>query len=245
MNKIIFSTILLALLAGNAMAGGLLLKPYARLDAGYSAVRDFESKDFLLYHKGFTHNAPMFGAGFGLYLTPNSRADVTLSYRVNYEYRTRNVQPEINTGSLEPIWQKNVLIRQRLSVFSAMANGYYDLPLNSYFTPYVTIGAGAAIVRTGDYTSHETGMINSTTPIDKWDRRPGKNTSNFAWSTGLGFKTKIDERIGFDFGYKYVDMGKFYTTIRNYDIGLGEFTVKTLHSKLRAHEFGAGLRFDF
>ncbi len=97
---------------------------------------------------------------------------------------------------------------------SFMLNGYYTVPLEGAMKPYLGIGLGL--------TKAKVSTANST---------------NFTWSVGLGSTYDIVDGLSLDYGYRYVDMGKFNKRIRRVD---GKFK-----TELSAHELYVGLRYAF
>ncbi|NTV02592.1 MAG: porin family protein [Chlorobiaceae bacterium] len=80
----------------------------------------------------------------------------------------------------------------KLSVFSYMANAYYDVAIkDSSITPYVMGGIGGATLKPKD---------NNFT---------GQSKSVFAWQLGTGIGIKATDDIVVDLGYRYFKPGAY------------------------------------
>ncbi len=78
--------------------------------------------------------------------------------------------------------------------FALLLNGYVDLPNSTMFSPYVTAGVGAA----KNKVSHEALKVNKTV---------------FAYTAGLGVRTKIQDNLSADLGYRYNNLGDVKGTV--------------------------------
>lgn len=154
---------------------------YMRIDAGYAlsssadvTVEDVDGSGFTLRHTDLDdqNGTASFSAGFGRYITPSLRWDVTIDIRngrgvtssgdtVNLS--TLHAGPDItvtfidNVGgvdvertatlqtSFERHYQGDFYQRTRVESDTAFFNMYYDHDTGTRFKPY--IGAGAGVVR--------------------------------------------------------------------------------------------------
>ena len=69
-------------------------------------------------------------------------------------------------------------------------NGYYDIPTNSPFSPYGTIGLGY------NFISAESALRS-------------ENDMAFAWKIGAGVAWNVQENFALDLGYRYISFGDF------------------------------------
>ena len=72
------------------------------------------------------------------------------------------------------------------NLITYLANGYYDVDTGGAFTPYVTVGLGAATV-----SFSETGSIDEDDTV-------------FAYQLGVGVGYTMNERLILDFRYRYL-----------------------------------------
>ena len=80
-------------------------------------------------------------------------------------------------------------------------NGYYDFNLYRMIKPYLSIGIG--------YGSNKGNL--SETPKVGVNIYGGSSKNNLVWNVGFGHKFMVNRRLGLDFSYRYVDLGKTKT----------------------------------
>jgi len=106
--------------------------------------------------------------------------------------------------------------RGRLKSYSYMFIVYYDFFPNYWFTPFVDAGAG--------YTKHKLRLNSAQT-----DLAYSSDDGNFTWSLGAGISAKLTNRLNFDVGYRYYD--------------LGDLSVRTGKAAINTQEVYTGLRY--
>ncbi len=111
-----------------------------------------------------------------------------------------------------------------------MLQGFYDIDINSKFTPYFLVGLGFAH---HDFDFYATSIPPGTVYIG--------NTSNteFAWNIGLGVSYPISENIDLDILYRYISLGNAKwesQAIGDRGYGDADFT---------SNEFLLGIRYSF
>ena len=133
------------------------------------------------------------------------------SMRVEFEYTYRGKgDSKVFTNAPEAVYEYKVEPKTQ----SFMINGYYTVPLEGAMKPYVGVGLGLTRAKVSS-----------------------ANSTNFTWSVGVGATYDIVDGLSLDYGYRYVDMGKFNKRIRRVD---GKFK-----TELNAHELYVGLRYAF
>lgn len=115
-----------------------------------------------------------------------------------------------------------------LTTTSYMLNGYYDFYNQSAFTPYVGLGIGMAKVE------YENVWTESNYVSGVYEAFAGKfkaSKTKMAWNIALGASYKINDKVNFDLGYRYMDYGSFTDS---------ETKIET-----KSNEFSLGLRYAF
>lgn len=123
----------------------------------------------------------------------------------------RNLKTDVKDGSTK---LKN-------SATTLMLNGNAQLPTGTIFTPYATVGIGYSSISKGDIN------VNAS-------QLKEKSSKGLAWNAGFGVKTKVQDNVALDLGYKFVNLGKIKF----------EDAFKTT-SKVQAHELSAGVIISF
>ena len=99
---------------------------------------------------------------------------------------------------LEYIWRKynkDTNVNKTLfKTYSYMWNVYYDVLPYNWWSPYVGAGLG--------YTKVRFFQSNGFFASEDWDR------TKFTWSLGGGLSLKVTNRLNFDLGYRFYNMGK-------------------------------------
>jgi len=194
---------------------------YVRGDVGSSFSRDLGGN--LFNGDGFTGdlgNSVTLEAGVGYQLPYNLRAELVAGYRPGYAIRSR-----------ESVGGVNITADADLRSWTVMANAYYDISTGTKLTPYVGAGAGVAFNRLNTVT-YRVGGGEIT--------EGGKSKTNFAWALMAGVAYSAASNIKVDFGYRYLDAGKFETS-GSTSVG----AVDKVTGDVRAHEVKIGLRYQF
>jgi opacity protein-like surface antigen len=136
------------------------------------------------------------------------RADVTIDYSFPATFRGNNSCGVACTTA----------DRAELANIGVFANGYIDLGTWFGVTPYIGAGVGAAHHAIKNYTVDGLQVNDSGS---KW---------SFAYAAMAGVNYAVSPNLSFDFGYRYVDLGKARIAPYNFD-------------DLTAHEFKIGFRY--
>jgi opacity protein-like surface antigen len=136
------------------------------------------------------------GLGAGYKFDQNMRSDFTLNYLTNSTVKYSASQDvAANKYSLSA--------KAKLTVFSAMINGYYDITaLSEMFTPYVGAGIGFSVI------NYKISGQRSTDNVKDRDYSGKIAGRTFAYQVGAGTLVKISDGVDFKIGYRFVDNGK-------------------------------------
>ncbi|EPF20155.1 Adhesin/invasin protein PagN [Cedecea davisae] len=149
-------------------------------------------------------------------------------WRTEGEYTFRQ-KTEFSSGSTAFPTSYNHL---KLKTERLMLNVYRDYELGYGVSLFGTAGLGVAKVKAGGWQGNTSREYASSTQ------------NNLAWSLGAGVSYSPLERLSFDIGYRYVDMGKIesgYNTFGNVR-GLKDEQMK---ARLATSEFTLGTRYLF
>jgi opacity protein-like surface antigen len=119
-------------------------------------------------------------------------------------------------------------VTAKMSAWSALINGYFDLGTWYRATPYIGAGVGAASVRTSDYASVVAPPFTSGLSNTQW---------NLAWAAMAGVGYAVSPNIIVDAGYRYINIGD----VKSATDSSGSMTFKNL----AAHEVRVGIRWSF
>jgi opacity protein-like surface antigen len=233
------------LLAGHAAGAWSQEHPYYfRLDSGYSAAQPASFGDRTLSNPVILNylvcgdpacNSPMSldhlghsaiaAAGFGWRFTPQLRADVTVGFR---------------RFSVDGIDRFPESIKADVKSTVAMLSGYWDIPYEGRFKPFVGAGIGRARNTTGTVTEtflppNFPGGANVTPGV--------KSSTAMSLSAGVGFE--ISRGVVVEVGYRYIDLGKFQTGNSLTFTGAFPFSLSYpgAQGNLRANEITVCIRF--
>lgn len=143
--------------------------------------------------------------------------DVKPVYSVGVGYKfDNNFRADVNAQLRNSKHESNEREYKSKAVF---VNGYYDFDSSSIFTPYVTAGVGYA-------QNNMNKLATGNTNVE---------VRNVAYNAGFGSKVNVAKDVDLDFGYKFVNLGKFKSKA-------GETTAEL---KAHAHELSAGVIFSF
>jgi opacity protein-like surface antigen len=169
--------VLLPLLLAGMWATPAMAGTYVSGSVGLGLLSNSEVKDSHATHK----DAVEYNAGIPFGVAVGYKFD---DYRLEgaIGYQTYGVDKTLNdsSGLLEPAAGNG-----HLSIWSFMANGYYDINLKgSSISPYLTAGLGLDSVKASS------------------DRQNDRN-NGFAWQLGTGVGIKASENVVVDLGYRY------------------------------------------
>ncbi|NTW83636.1 MAG: porin family protein [Chlorobiaceae bacterium] len=102
-----------------------------------------------------------------------------------------------------------------VSMWTFMANAFYDLNTGSDIQPYIMAGLGAAHIRADDDPGIPTPWLDET---------------YFAWQLGAGIGCKVSKTVTIDAGYRYLRPEGIRCTFHNSDV------------KWETHNIMAGIR---
>jgi opacity protein-like surface antigen len=194
---------------------------FAVLDGGVSYAEKFKDKEGRDdYFNKRPRSAPVYKAKVG--------------YRFNEYLRTYVSVAQIGQHKFTHVQDSGEVNSQKVSSTVGMLNVNYDLVFARLkdFTPYLTLGVGAARNKAGNYDVSSLGYIS------------GKKKTNFAWTVGLGGNFDITKTFFMDLSYQYYDLGKVTTSnqaLINGNVG-GTDPVKT---KFKTNAFTMGLGMNF
>lgn len=134
--------------------------------------------------------------------------------------------------------------KARIRSTSLFINGRYKHEINKFpLVPYITAGVGYAQNKISNFTVN----LDRGTVIFPYKVR-GKATNNFAWQVGVGgMFPLIKDRLYFDIGYKYRDLGKVKSSNNVIDSD-GVLNVANDHivsGRLRTSNVLAGVSLNF
>ena len=220
-------------------------KHYIQLNAGRAhglpPKGDFE--------KGRMGKSAIYGAEFGYRINDHFRTSLSVDYRNGFSNKysvsdTFSGEVKSTNGNLKSVTIKNNRASKiKASSLAMMANLYYDIITVSLFTPYLTVGVGAAVNKTG----HRVEVIKRIGSYESINTKGTKR--NFAYKLGAGTKILLSERFEVDLRYQFSDLGKFQTGRNHESYVDGELRIKArvpkARGKLRSHEVLVGVAYKF
>lgn len=169
----------------------------------------------------------VYGAGLGMYLSPNWRIDLTVEHRNDaaaHGYLTVPADLTL-TGTRDFSINSNVVL----------ANLYYDFSGRAGFNPYLGVGLGWSSNKT--HNGSATDICGCITGIQE------ASQANFAWALMAGFTRELDRGFSLDAGYRLINIGKAHTgDLINAGVVISNTDPAT--SDLYANEIRVGLRYD-
>lgn len=193
-------------------------KNYAYTKFGISCTQYRKFKEIHnTYLKKSPKIAPMFHLGIGRKFAKSIRGEFNLQYS-RLLYKAQNAE---------------VSLKQKMNLYGAMANIYYDLLPNKIISPYITGGVGVG--------------INDVKNLDISDpaQVKGKQTTNFIWDAGVGFRTDMIRRFTLDLGYRYAYLGKACIKTGQINSAVGATPLIGGTQKIYGHQFLAAVSYNF
>lgn len=169
------------------------------------------------------------GIGFGAYLTPMLRGDITVELRGS---RDTEVTGTYRYNTTNGVLQDNVHMQSTVG----LVNGYIDLLPRGRFSPYVGAGVGMAyhqIHRT--YLARETGGITQTVTGEANASRAGLAAAGMA-----GVTFAFDHRWALDVNYRALYMQGASATVTT---NIGQISKAEVGDSWE-HQVRVGLRFN-
>jgi len=168
------------------------------------------------------------GVGVGYKFNDYLRSDLTLDYETPAKFK----------GSLwcqtTPCGGGNYFETEhaKIEAYSALANVYADLGNFHGIIPYVGAGAGASYLRTSG--------VESSNKDNSGPNPSGDGKWNFAWALMAGVEYPINDRLSFDLGYRYLNLGDARTGSVTDSHGN---STRMEYKDITAHEVRVGLRY--
>ena len=201
----------------------LLFRPYLRLDGGYALTGNPDGTGANGPHiSSKTQNTGLISIGLGAKVEDQVRVEGMLTYRSPMDIDGKN-------GA-------NQTISGKVSSISGMFNMYYDIEQahqwfgSDMITPYVGVGVGLSMLDTDSLTT-------AGGTVER-----GAQVYNLTYAAMAGVSSKISDLVSVDLGYRFINLGQ-YEQDGSFSSGSG--TTATKYDDLFAHEFRAGLRFQF
>jgi opacity protein-like surface antigen len=171
-----------------------------------------------------------YNLALGYKILPDIRIELDYSYFQKFEYRARQ-RITLNLGSDE----FEDFYRQNITSHVFMANSYYDFLKYKGFNEYISVGAGYANNRTGQYTARPS----DPTAAEVAFTNQGRNTNNLAWSVGAGASYDANQHITIKvLNYRYYDLGKVKSKFESH-------VSSAPQARLQTHVFSTGLAVNF
>ncbi len=113
-----------------------------------------------------------------------------------------------------------------------MLNAYRDYEVYQGVSLYGTVGLGIAKVKSSGWQGNTS-------------RQYGSNTdTNFAYSVGAGISYEPIDKLNFDLGYRYIDLGKIESGMNNFGNARG-LQDEQMKAHLKSQEVMFGVRYLF
>lgn len=206
MKKLLLTASLVAL----SVPAFAAMPAYLSLGIGLTNTMDSDWDDGSFGDKGSIgiDNTANFSAAIGTSFFQNTRTELEVSYR----------KADLSDISLNGVGSAS--LNGELKTWSFLVNGYYDFPLKSKISPYLSVGIGAA---------HHSATIDAIGGLGT----PGTNSSDtvFAYQIGLGANYALTNKASLWGGYRY--------------LGSSAPNFGGLSAEYHANELRAGVRFNF
>jgi len=200
-----------------------LFQPYLRIDGGYALTSDPDGTGANGPHlSATTQDTGLVSIGLGMHVEDQVRVEGAVTYRSPMAIDGTNGAGNTISGEVESM--------------SAMLNLYYDAKEvhewlgSDTFTPYVGAGIGVSMLDTDSLVT--TGG----------NTERGTQVYNLTYAAMAGVASKISEQISLDLGYRFINLGQYE---QDGSFTNGSSTTATKYDDLLAHEFRAGIRFQF
>lgn len=187
-------------------------------------------------------NSALFGLEAGYRFDEHIRASLSFDYMPSFDNKsTSTAYVTLPVSVLTTTTQNKIKVRS----YVTMANLYYDIDQFDKFTPYLTIGAGIAINKAGQYTQNSADSLGNS----YLTTTNAANKTNFAYKLGFGTRYALTNAFDLDFRYQYQDLGKFRagtaTTTNGANGVVTTGSVSTQQGKLRSQEILVGVAYKF
>lgn len=209
---------------------------YFQINTGYAKADSAGTDEFPV---GAMGDNALIGGELGYKFNDNFRGSLSLDYISSFSNKRRSSE----TDEDGTYFSENAI---GVSSYAAMINLYYDIAKVNNFVPYVTIGSGMSINRTGDHyvvTSNDEDNDVITTIDGPATKR------NFAYKIGLGSRYILSNSFDLDLRYQYINLGEFRTSSNQSTYRNGVYHKHSSSAiekgNLSAHEVVLGLSYKF
>lgn len=113
-----------------------------------------------------------------------------------------------------------------------MLNAYRDYEIYQGISLYGTVGLGIAKVKSSGWQGNASRQYASNTD------------TNLAYSVGAGVSYEPIEKLNFDLGYRYIDLGKVESGMNNFD-NARHLQDEQMKAHLKSQELVLGVRYLF
>lgn len=190
------------------------------------------------------------GLGVGYQFSDTFRTDFTVDYfTADVDGRTKcpyMIMTDPAHGLHDPNSTCYYDHASSASVWSAMANAYVDLPVESVLRPYIGAGAGVAYVKYDDFAEQEVcpNCPPAYTPYST--TKEGVGSARFAAAVMAGVTYDLSKSLKLDAGYRFMhitggDMYKYDAA----DTAANASGVQARDHGFNLHQVRAGLRYQF
>lgn len=124
-------------------------------------------------------------------------------------------------------------VNQNIDNKTMFLNAYLDMPTDTVFTPYATIGFGYSINRVSKVTARDQHIAGNDFNAD------GVSKNTFTWNAGCGLLMKAYENIDLNLSYRYIPIGQIGSLKADDGITPGAT------QKLKIHSLSAELVYKF
>lgn len=169
---------------------GFAYTPYARLSIGLTSLINSN-----IYYNNTSgeisfKDSCSFSAAFGSRFTESLRAELELT----------ETSSDFKTALYKDFKAKN----GKITVFTFLANGYFDFINDSPFTPFVSVGLGGVHIAHNDIIFSKKYEYQSTKIV----QINADKTLVLAYQFGAGISFALNSQLVFDFNYRYLGTGK-------------------------------------
>lgn len=180
------------------------------------------------------------GIGFGAYLTPRLRGDLTLEFRGERATDVYGTYSYTSSGGANPTINGTLHDSLRLQSTVGLVNGYFDILPRGGFSPYVGGGVGFVYHQVNrSYLARETG---GSGPLDITGSQASTRLA-FAAAAMAGVTFAFDHRWAIDLNYRALYMQGASVTMTTSGLSPNQVSTATIGDSWE-HQIRLGLRFN-
>lgn len=180
------------------------------------------------------------GIGFGAYLTPRLRGDITLEFRGERASDVYGTYSYTSSGGANPTISGTLHDSMRLQSTLGLVNGYFDILPRGGISPYVGGGVGLVYHQVNrSYLARETG---GTAPLDITGSQASTRMA-FAAAAMAGITFAFDHRWAIDVNYRALYMQGATVTMTTSGLVQNQISTATIGDNWE-HQIRLGLRFN-